>query len=103
VILRYVILHHTGWIEDHFDLMLACDGDGPLRTWRLDAFPNPTVIDPLPAHRRAYLDYEGPVSNHRGHVKRVAHGSYGTVRESTSVMRIILDTGQQLSVPWPAR
>ena len=28
------------------------------------------VCDPLPAHRKHYLDYEGPVSNNRGQVSQ---------------------------------
>lgn len=30
----------------------------------------------LPDHRRLYLDYEGAVSGNRGHVSRLARGTY---------------------------
>jgi len=51
-----------------------------LATWK---FPrDPTAPDVLPIegariadHRKAYLDYEGPVSADRGHVRRVDGGA----------------------------
>lgn len=97
--MRYVILHHTGWVEDHFDLMLEVDADGALETWRLDGFPAAESITPLPAHRRAYLEYEGPVSRNRGHVRRVAAGQYATVARTDAALIIRLDDGQQLTLP----
>lgn len=98
--MRYVILHHTGWIEDHFDLMLETDDTSPLLTWRLDRWPGPTTITLLPPHRRAYLEYEGPVSNNRGEVRRVEAGSYATVQRSDSRWRILLnDTQTELGLP----
>ena len=99
--MRYVVLHHTGWIEDHFDLMLEVDADGPLQTWRLDGFPAAESITPLPAHRRAYLDYEGPVSNNRGRVKRVAAGSYVVVNEQESALTVLLDVEPPLTLSLP--
>ena len=74
----YVVLHHTGYGEAHFDLMLAVDDDGPLFTWRLTDWP-PTQasgVSPLPPHRRVYLAYEGEVSDNRGQVRRVQAGNY---------------------------
>ncbi len=98
--MRYVILHHTGWTEDHFDLMLETDNASPLLTWRLDRWPDPTAITPLPAHRRAYLEYEGPVSNDRGQVRRVASGSYSTIQRSASHWRVVLHDAQtELDLP----
>ncbi len=74
--MRYVVLHHTGHGEPHFDLMIERDADGPLATWRLPAWPpsEGMVATPLPDHRRVYLQYEGPVSGGRGEVRRVATG-----------------------------
>ncbi len=39
-------------------------------------------VTPLPDHRREYLDYEGPVSGDRGHVRRVAAGSFELLRDT---------------------
>lgn len=76
--LPFVVLHHTGHGEPHFDLMLATDDAGPLLTWRLSDWPpGPTTrVTPLPPHRRVYLHYEGDVSGGRGEVRRVAAGVY---------------------------
>ena len=44
-----------------------------LRTWRLQARPEPGAAipaTPLGLHRKAYLDYEGPLSGNRGTVKQ---------------------------------
>jgi hypothetical protein len=73
---RFVILehHHDGV---HYDLMIEVEGT--LKTWRLDS--------PLEAgrqqaatvsfdHRLVYLDYEGPVSGDRGHVRQWDVGTY---------------------------
>jgi hypothetical protein len=101
--MRYVILHHTGWIEDHFDLMLETDAESPLLTWRLDRWPTPTAITPLPPHRRVYLDYEGQVSNGRGQVRRVAQGCYQLLVRSDIEWRVRLDaTSPDLVLPRPA-
>ena len=91
--------------DDHFDFMLSpmdsalpapapsepgsddwsSDGGGQLWTWAIPVNPIeqplPLVCDAerLPDHRRAYLDYEGPISGNRGQVQRVASGSYEVV------------------------
>jgi hypothetical protein len=82
---RFVILHHTGWTSskkpDHWDWMLEPplhDREGLIsfavfsdpRTFWMDE-----PLEPKPRHRRDFLDYEGPISQDRGHVKRVACGS----------------------------
>src|SRR4051812_23758919 len=74
---RFVILEHDHPVL-HWDLLLEM---GPaLRTWRLAEPPTPGC-DPIAAtalgdHRRAYLDYEGPVSGKRGTVTRWDQGDY---------------------------
>lgn len=88
--MRYVVLHHTGWADDHYDLLLDPDGESPLLTWRLDAFPAPTRVTKSSPHRRMYLDYEGPVSNSRGTVLRVAAGEWHLVREYDDQMHVRL-------------
>ena len=77
-ILRYVILHHQGIPDPHYDLMFEREPGGPLLTLRSPSWPilKPTPVEPLPDHRRDYLDYEGPVSNNRGDVRRVQSGTY---------------------------
>ena len=61
----------------HWDFLLE-DGD-TLRAWRLAEPPTlgrSIVATPLSAHRRVYLDYEGPISGDRGTVNRWDQGSY---------------------------
>jgi hypothetical protein len=76
---RFVILTHDHPFL-HWDLML--DFGEALRTWRLLAEPAPGADVPaeaLPDHRRAYLDYEGPVSEGRGTVVRWDAGEFEVV------------------------
>ena len=64
---RYVILEHDHPAR-HWDFMLE-SGD-VLRTWRLAAPPRPggaVAAEPSFDHRRAYLDYEGPVERRPRH------------------------------------
>lgn len=67
----------------HWDLCL--DLGEALATWQMLA--DPALLVPchaaitislrrIPDHRRAYLDYEGPVSGNRGHVQRVDVGTW---------------------------
>lgn len=92
---RFVVLEHE-WRGVHWDVMLE-DGDA-LRTWAVDA---PIVAGAelparaLPAHRTAYLSYEGPVSNNRGRVRRVAQGRFRALEWGTDRVRVVLD-GDQL-------
>ncbi len=85
---RFVILWHalppTSSRPSHFDLMF--EEDAGLRTWAVERLPAPdgpaVRAVPLPPHRLAYLNYEGPVSQNRGHVCRVAAGHYQAVASS---------------------
>lgn len=97
---RYVILEHTGTPTykpgRHLDLML--ESDGVLRTWELPATPSAdTRIQAvrLPDHRLEYLDYEGPVSNNRGSVRRWDAGEYLVLSETDKGLTIRL-AGHQL-------
>ena len=74
---RYVILRHDGVPEPHFDLMIETIPGGPLMTWRTLEWPisQESNLTQLGEHRREYLDYEGPVANDRGQVKRIASGA----------------------------
>jgi hypothetical protein len=76
---RFAILLHDTPQESHFDFMLEVNG--VLKTWSLPCHPaNGMTIEakPLPDHRIAYLDYEGPVSGDRGTVARWDAGTYAT-------------------------
>ncbi len=90
---RFVVLEHR-WNGVHYDLMLEDPSTGALRTWAIDA---PIVAGAeLPAraladHRRAYLDYEGPVSGNRGEVRRLDQGTYEPRVWSTEAVEIVLD------------
>lgn len=67
---RYVILEHDH-PSLHWDFML--EANGVLRTWRLLLPPTPgerVPATPSFDHRLHYLDYEGPVGNDRGTVRR---------------------------------
>ncbi len=72
---RFVILTHDHPFL-HWDLMLE-EGDA-LTTYRLLEEPVSEGVVPaeaLPPHRKAYLDYEGPVSGGRGTVTRWDRGT----------------------------
>jgi hypothetical protein len=75
-----VLLLHEGHGVTHVDLLIERD-DGPLMTFRAPVGLSVLLEDGqdakfdaerLPEHRRVYLDYEGPVSNNRGSVRRIA-------------------------------
>lgn len=93
---RFVILTHDHPFL-HWDLML--EDDNILRTWRLLTSPDsalPIAAEQLPNHRPFYLDYEGPVSNNRGTVKRFDAGEYQIIEESEQLLIISL-TGNYLN------
>ena len=96
----FVVLHHTGYGKPHFDLMLAMDDTGPLRTWRCSSWPidAATKIEPLPDHRRAYLIYEGEISGGRGQVRRVCSGT-AFVRVETNETLSLDVLGQPITLP----
>jgi hypothetical protein len=99
--MRYVVLHHTGIREPHFDLMLELSPGSELSTWRLLHWPpmREDQFTPLPKHRREYLEYEGPVSGDRGEVNRVAAGSYRLIETFPSKLIVALGDDQTLSLP----
>ncbi len=95
--MRFVILEHNRPIL-HWDLMLEA-GD-VLQTWRLAAPPtNGAIIDAtaLGDHRRAYLDYEGPISGGRGSVKRWDAGDFSEEADSMPTVRRFLFHGTHVS------
>lgn len=81
---RFVILEHDHPFL-HWDLMLE-DGSA-LTTWRLlEPVESGKWLpaEDLPVHRIAYLTYEGPVSNNRGNVRRIAQGEYSEILTNPS-------------------
>lgn len=74
---RYAVLHHVGIARPHFDLLFELeDNAAGLTSLRCPRWPLMLgdVLDELPEHRRAYLEYEGPISRDRGSVTRVEDG-----------------------------
>jgi hypothetical protein len=98
--LRYVILHHTGVAEPHYDLMFETGSGAPLKTFRVSAWPldRPAQLVLLPDHRPHYLAYEGPISGARGWVRRVEAGTYslspGWCHAQDSPLRLELQPSQ---------
>jgi hypothetical protein len=111
--LRYAILFHDGIAQPHYDLLFEIESGSALAAWRSPVWPiaDPTDIERLPDHRREYLDYEGPISGGRGHVRRVAGGQCAIERSAQDparwtisgvapAMRLILE---QSAGRWVAR
>lgn len=80
---RFVILWHEmpagSARRSHWDLMLETSPSAPLRTWALEDEPRlgaRITAQPLADHRREYLDYEGPLTQNRGHVTQWDRGTY---------------------------
>lgn len=84
---QFVLLEHDH-PELHWDFMLE---SGPsLLTWRLDQIPAgraEIAAIALPDHRRAYLDYEGPVSGNRGTVTRIDRGDFERLTSDSDEVR----------------
>lgn len=77
--LRFVLLRHelpgASARASHYDLMLERKAD--LFTLELRdvlRIGAPQTARELPPHRKAYLDYEGPVSHDRGEVRAIDRG-----------------------------
>lgn len=93
---RFVILFHELPVDSgrdsHWDLML--ERDEKLATWAFGELRMTSSFEceaiQLDDHRLHYLDYEGPVSNNRGEVRRVAAGRYEIVQWSESAVKVAL-------------
>lgn len=73
---RFVVLRHetpsTATRPSHWDLMFEL-GDSQLKTWALESAPDgrqEQTARRLADHRAEYLDFQGPLSGDRGHVRR---------------------------------
>ncbi len=99
--LRYVILRHEGIDDPHFDLMFETAPGSELETWRVTEWPahDGTAIAYLKPHRRAYLDYEGPLSGNRGHVRRIHVGTHTLIENQPAVLVVKLETESVLALP----
>ena len=88
--LRFVLLFHDHPFP-HYDLMF--EFGTVLQTWRLSKNLTNQVFtaEKLQDHRLAYLDYEGPVSNDRGSVKRIDKGIYLTSAVTDDLVMIDLE------------
>ena len=92
---QFVVLEHETPPGEargrHWDFMLEV-GEA-LRTWALSEVPGegpPIEAAALGDHRRAYLDYEGPISGDRGTVARWDRGSYEIVDEAAGELTVEL-------------
>lgn len=89
--MQYVLLEHATSAGVHWDLMIE---DGvTLATWRLAEAPTRERTEPIAAerigpHRLAYLDYEGPISGERGHVRRCDRGEVRVVRRGVTAWEV---------------
>jgi hypothetical protein len=75
----------------HYDLML--EHGGKLLTWAIPEPPRAglrTCATKLPDHRLAYLEYEGPVSDNRGDVRRADAGEYLVSQWDDTAMKLEL-------------
>lgn len=100
----FVLLHHVISDKEHFlsdtehwDLCL--DLGETLATWRISRDPRTTpdkkthnwparrIVD----HRRAYLEYEGPISGNRGEVQRVDQGTWTPIEQGPIIWVVRLD------------
>jgi len=88
---RFVVLEHTGPQGLHWDFML--ETQEALTTWAIaeppDAAPQ-VAAEALPDHRKAYLDYEGPISDERGSVTRWDRGTYQLQRHDLDEIVVVL-------------
>ncbi len=83
--LSTVLLEHARRRDRHYDWLFEDPAAtvGPADSlvtfraavpWRHWSAAGRVALNPLPAHRRRYLTYQGPLSDGRGTVRRVARG-----------------------------
>ena len=97
---RFVVLRHEFSPDDpresHWDLMLE-RGD-VLRTWACPSAPETSdemEVRELGDHRIIYLEYEGPLSDDRGAVRRWDEGTYDAIHDLAD-RKLILFAGRRL-------
>ncbi|MEZ6138341.1 MAG: hypothetical protein R3C53_25945 [Pirellulaceae bacterium] len=95
---RFVLLWHelpaTQLLTSHWDFMV--ETADLLLTFRLDRLPQDgttaILAERLSDHRQRYLDFEGELSNDRGHVRRVAKGNYQLVDSANNLLILALNS-----------
>ena len=89
-LLQFVVLWHSGIAEPHFDLMFETFAGSELAAWRSSVWPieKRVSITRMKDHRRAYLQFEGELTQRRGRVERVGGGLCEVVIGENSVWRI---------------
>jgi hypothetical protein len=60
------------------------------------------LAEPMPPHRRAYLDFEGPLSGDRGAVRRIASGRIEWASDRDGLLVVSVDWGRGPAV-WTGR
>jgi hypothetical protein len=93
-----VVLHHTGIQNPHFDLMLETSEGSALATWRADSWPlqNGTPMEHIAAHRRDFLEFQGPLTGNRGEVRRVAAGTHFVEQDHPVLLIVRLEDASVL-------
>lgn len=109
--LRTVLLRHQ--LPDgsaHFDWMLQTSlaATAGLTTFRVDPPIHHPEIDLFDAemigvHRPMYLTYQGPLSDERGFVERVASGTVEVMEASDAGYRVVVTWFKSSGVPGPRR
>ena len=91
---RFVVLFHDLSASAHWDLMI--EAGEALATWQLSVPPEVAAASPTTAcriadHRKAYLEYEGPVSGERGSVRIADAGTCAVLSEMPEEWRLALE------------
>lgn len=82
-----ILIHDHPFL--HWDFLL--EAGSACRTWRLLGPPESAggiVAEPLADHRLIYLDYEGPVSGDRGHVRQWDGGTFDWRLDEADVVEV---------------
>ena len=103
---RFVVLQHCDRDGVHFDLMI--ENGAKLATWKMPdpperCGPHGQACRRIGEHRRLYLDYEGPISDDRGEVRRHDAGTCRVTieRPRSPTQRWVADfEGTQLRGRW---
>lgn len=87
-----IAVDHTDWMFDNGISLWTWSSDNKLPN--LDQSFSERGFAKLTDHRRAYLDYEGPVSNDRGHVTRIEQGHYELIAHTVERFEVKLSGGR---------
>ena len=112
--LPFTLLHHTGIPKErsdrseqsdhseHFDLLLQLPTQEKILTWQIRSHPDtwpttPPLATRIQDHRPIYMTYEGPLSQDRGQVTHLAHGTATLLTATESTLQIELHFPSQES------